>query len=164
MEIKMLKYALAASCTVALLFSAHIPAQAQSAAPAPQAAPSAPVSKDEVQKFAGAIKQILVINRASESQAVQAIRGEGLTEQRFDEIYKVQREAKGKPTSQIPAKDQQSYDRAVTKLVQIQKDSETKMEKAVQSQGLNVQRFNQIFEAVQKNPQLKQEIQQIIRK
>lgn len=160
----MLKYALAASCTVALLFSAHVPTQAQSAPPARQAAPSASVSKDEVQKFAGAIKQILVINRTSESRAVQAIRGEGLTEQRFDEISKVQRDAQGKPTTQIPAKERQSYDRVITKLVQIQKDSETEMEKAVQAQGLNVQRFNQIFEVVQKNPQLKQEIQQIIRK
>ncbi|NJR49325.1 MAG: DUF4168 domain-containing protein [Leptolyngbyaceae cyanobacterium CSU_1_3] len=163
----MIKNALAAFCTVALLSAVHLPAQAQKP-PAPTAPSSAPTaaqpSKDEVQKFAGAIKQILTINKVSEAQAVQAIQGEGLTPQRFDEIYKLQADPKAKPTTQVPAKERQSYDRAVAKLVAIQKDSQTKMEKAVQDQGLNVQRFNQIFEAIQKNPQLKQEVQQLIRK
>jgi signal recognition particle subunit SEC65 len=166
-RIKMIKNALAAFCTVALLSAVHLPAQAQKP-PAPTAPSSAPTaaqpSKDEVQKFAGAIKQILTINKVSEAQAVQAIQGEGLTPQRFDEIYKSQADPKAKPATQVPAKERQSYDRAVAKLVAIQKDSQTKMEKAVQDQGLNVQRFNQIFEAIQKNPQLKQEVQQLIRK
>ncbi|MGV0025609.1 DUF4168 domain-containing protein [Phormidesmis priestleyi] len=162
----MIKNALTAFCTVALLSAVHFPAQAQKPAPAPQAAPAASSqpSKDEVQKFAGAIKQILVINKTSEQQAVQAIQGEGLTPQRFDEIYKTQANPKATPTSQIQPKERQSYDRVVVKLVSIQKDSQAKMEKAVQDQGLNVQRFNQIFEAIQKNPQLKQEVQQLIRK
>lgn len=162
----MIKNALAAFCTVALLSTVHLPAQAQKTAPAPQNAPtSAPQpSKDEVQKFARAIKQILVINKASEQQAVQAIQGEGLTPQRFDEIYKTQADPKVKPTSQVQPKERQSYDRVVVKLVSIQKDSQSKMEKAVQDEGLNVQQFNQIFEAVQKNSQLKQEVQQMIRK
>lgn len=161
----MIKNALAACCTVGLLSAVHLPAQAQTAAPAPQTAPvSQQPSKQEVQKFAGAVKQILTINKVSEEQAVQAIQGEGLSPQRFDEIYKMQADPKVKPTTQVQPKERQSYDRAVAKLIAIQKESQTKMEKAVQDQGLNVQRFNQIFAAVQKNPQLKQEVQQIMRK
>ncbi len=158
-----MKRVLVACCTAALVgAAAHIPAQAQTPAPTTQAAPTTPVSKEEVQKFASAIKQILVINRASESEAVQAIKAEGLTEQRFDEIYKLQRDPKATPTAQVQPKERQGYDRVVAKLTQIQKESDAKMEKAVQAQGLNVPRFNQIFEAAQKNPQLRQEIQRLV--
>ena len=157
-----MKRVLVACCTAVLVGAAYLPAQAQAPAPAPQVAPVTSVSKEEVQKFASAIKQILAINRASESEAVQAIKGEGLTEQRFDEIYKSQRDPKATPTAQIQPKERQGYDRVVTKLVQIQKDSDAKMEKAVQAQGLDVPRFNQIFEAAQKNPQLRQEIQTLV--
>ncbi len=159
-----MKRILLACCTAVLVGAVHLPAQAQTSAPAPapQAAPTKPVSKDEVQKFANAIKQILIINRASETEAVAAIKGEGFTEERFDEIYKSQQDPKAKPTTQIQPKERQGYDRVVTKLVQIQKDSDAKMEKAVQSQGLDVPRFNQIFEAAQKNPQLRQDIQKLV--
>ncbi|MCY7278470.1 MAG: DUF4168 domain-containing protein [Phormidesmis sp. CAN_BIN44] len=156
-----MKRVLVACCTAVLVGAAYLPAQAQAPAPAPQVAPT-PVSKEEVQKFASAIEQILVINRASETEAMQAIKAEGLTEQRFDEIYKSQRDPKATPTAQIQPKERQGYDRVVTKLVQIQKDSDAKMEKAVQAQGLEVPRFNQIFEAAQKNPQLRQEIQTLV--
>ena len=159
----MIKRVLIACCTAALLGAAHLPAQAQTQAPAPQASPTTSVSKDEVQKFANAIKQILVINRESEKEAAQAIKDEkGLTEQRFDEIYKAQKDPKAAPAVQIQPKERQSYDRVVTKIVQIQKASDAKMEKAVQAQGLEVPRFNQIFEAVQKSPQLRQEIQKLV--
>ncbi len=157
-----MKCVLVACCTAVLVGAAYLPAQAQAPAPAPQVAPATSVSKEEVQKFASAIKQILAINQASESEAVQAIKAEGLTEQRFDEIYKSQRDPKATPTAQVQPKERQGYDRVVAKLVQIQKDSDAKMEKAVQAQGLEVPRFNQIFEAAQKNPQLRQEIQTLV--
>lgn len=159
----MIKRVLVACCTAVLLSAADLPVQAQTQAPVPQAAPDTAVSKDEVQKFANAIKQILVINRDSEKAAVQAIKDEkGLTEQRFDEIYKNQKDPKATPAVQIQPKERQSYDRVVAKLVQIQKDSDTKMEEAVKAQKLEMSRFNQIFEALQKNPQLRQEIQKLV--
>ncbi len=158
-----MKRILVACCTAVLVGAAHLPAQAQAPAPTTQAAPATPVSKEEVQKFVSVIKQILVINQASETEAVKAIKGEGLTEQRFDEIYKSQRDPKAAPTAQIQPRERQGYDRVVAKLVQLQKDSDAKMEKAVQAQGLDVQRFNQIFEAAQKNPELRQEIQKLVR-
>ncbi|MCY7324405.1 MAG: DUF4168 domain-containing protein [Phormidesmis sp. CAN_BIN36] len=159
----MIKRVLVAYCTAALLSAAHLPAQAQTQSPAPQAAPTTAVSKDEVQKFANAIKQILVINRESEKKATQAIKDEkGLTEQRFDEIYKAQKDPKAASAVQIQPRERQSYDRIVTKLVQIQKDSDTKVEEAVKAQKLEMPRFNQIFEAAQKSPQLRQEIQKLV--
>ena len=61
-ELNMIKRVLVAYCTATLLSAAYLPAQAQTQSPAPQAVQTTAVSKDEVQKFANAIKQILVVN------------------------------------------------------------------------------------------------------
>ncbi|NDJ17505.1 DUF4168 domain-containing protein [Myxacorys almedinensis] len=158
----MLKHILIGGCVIALGFGGALPTQAQTA-PTPQAAPAPSVSAADMQKFASAVKQILSISRASEMAAGQAIQGEGLSAQRFDEIYKSQNEPKQKPKTEIQPKERQSYDRAIAKLVQIQQDNETKAAKAVQEQGLNPQQFNQIFQAVRSNPQLRQQVQDMIR-
>lgn len=160
----MFRNLLLGGCAIVLGMGASLPVMAQKAPTAPaQAAPATPVSKAEMQKFAGAVKQILTINKASEAQAVQAIRTEGLTEQRFTEILTSQSNPQQKPKSPVQPKEKQSYDRVVAKLVQIQKENETKAEQAVASQGLDVKRFNQIFDQVRSNPQMRQEVQQMIR-
>jgi hypothetical protein len=164
----MFKSLLFGGCALVLSLATALPMQAQKPpapqpAPAKPAAPATPVSQGEMQKFALAVKQILTINQSSETQAIQAIRGEGLTEQRFTEILTSKTNPQQKPKTPVQPKEQQGYDRAVTKLVQIQKDNETKAEQAVRSQGLDVTRFNQIFEQVRSNPQMRQQVQQMIR-
>ena len=160
----MLKRALIGGCVMALGLVGTLPASAQKApAPAPQTAPATSVSSADMQKFANAVKEILTISKASETAAGQAIRGEGLTEQRFDEIYKSQNEPKQKPATAVQPKERQSYDRAIAKLVKIQQDNETQASKAVQNQGLNPQKFGQIFQAVRNDPKLRQQVQQMIR-
>lgn len=162
----MFKHVLIGGYVVALGMIITPSAHAQKApAPRPQAAPAATsVSPADMQKFANAVKQILSISKASEAAAGQAIRGEGLTEQRFDEIFKSQNDPKVKPATAIQPKERQSYDRVMAKLVQIQQDNETQASKAVQAQGLNAQQFNQIFQTVRSNPQLRQQVQELIRK
>lgn len=160
----MFKRVLIGGCVMALGLMGTLPANAQKApAPAPQTAPATSVNSADMQKFANAVKEILTISKASEAAAGQAIRGEGLTEQRFDEIYKSQNEPKQKPTTAVQPKERQSYDRAIAKLVKIQQDNETKASKAVQNQGLNPQQFGQIFQAVRNDPKLRQQVQEMIR-
>jgi Domain of unknown function (DUF4168) len=133
------------------------PATDKPAADKPAAAQPT-VSKVDLDKFAAAIKQMLTINQTSEVQIAQVIKTEGLTEQRFREIYGAERDPKAKPTPPITAPEKQSYDRAVTKIVKIQQADETQMEKVITAQGLDLKRFNEIFEVVQKNPNLQQEV------
>jgi 3-hydroxyisobutyrate dehydrogenase-like beta-hydroxyacid dehydrogenase len=159
----MLKNLLVGGCVAFIGLTVSLPALAQQKAPATQTAPAASLSQGDKQKFAGAVKQILALNKASEAEAMTAIRKEGLTEQRFSEILATRNNPQQKPQKPIEAKENQSYDRAVTQLVKIQKENETKAEQAVKSQGLDVKRFNQIFEQVRSNPQLRQEIQTMIR-
>ncbi len=158
----MFRNLLVGGCAALIGLAVSLPALAQQKAPSAQTAPAASVSSADVQKFAGAVKQILVLNKSSEAQAMDAIRKEGLTEQRFGEILSAQNNPQQKPAKPIAAQERQGYDRAVAKLVQIQKENESKAEQAVKSQGLDIKRFNQIFEQVRSNPQLRQEVKKMI--
>jgi Domain of unknown function (DUF4168) len=160
----MTKQVLASICALMLL-TASLPAHAQSTKPVkPEAgtptAQPASLATAEVDKFAAAIKQMLKINETSESLITQAIKSEGFNEQRFDEIYKSEQDAKVKPSKPVTTQEKQGYDRAVVKIIQIQKDNEMKMEKAVTAQGLDIKRFNEIFDIVQKDPDLQKTIKQ----
>lgn len=170
-----------ASCSLLIILAVSLPVRAQNSTTAPTekpapatqapavaptpASPSTPqgkVSPDELKKFAVATKQLLTIVNATESQMVQAVQQQGLTETRFNEIYQSKKNLGAKPAVQVTPKEEESYKQAVSQLTQIQKDAQVKMDKAVQEQGLPMERFNQIFAAVQKDPQLRQEVRKMI--
>ena len=143
------------------------PTPATKPAPAASPAPTSPtaqekVSPEELKKFASATKQLLAIVNDTESQMVQAVEKQGLSQTRFNEIYQSKQNPNAKPATQITSKEEASYKQAVTQLTQLQKDAQTKMDQVVQAQGLPMERFNQIFAAVQKDPQLKQEVRKMI--
>lgn len=138
------------------------PAPAATPAPISPTTPQTKISDDELKKFAVATKQLLAIVNEAEGQMVQAVQKQGLTETRFNEIYQSKKNPTAKPTTQITPKEEESYKQAVSQLTQIQESARAKMDKAVQAQGLPMERFNQIFVAVQNNPQLRQEVRKMI--
>lgn len=141
---------------------AEKPAPAASPAPASPTTPQTKISDDELKKFAGATKQLLAIVNDAEGQMVQAVQKQGLSETRFNEIYQSKKNPTVKPAAQITPKEEESYKQAVSQLTQIQEAARAKMDKAVQGQGLQMERFNQIFVAVQNDPQLRQEVRKMI--
>ncbi len=151
-------------CAIVVAGLVALPMQAQQA-PSPRPAPTTnqAVTPAETRQFANAVKQVLVLSRESETQVAQAIQGEGFTEQRFDEIFRSQKDPQQKPSKPVDANEKQKYDRVMTKLMQLSKENDAKVETAVKKEGLNIPRFNQIFQAVRTDPQLRQQVQQLIR-
>lgn len=162
----MIQRLLMGGCAILVAGLVSLPVRAQQTqapqqAPRP-AQPNQTVTPAETRQFANAVKQVLAISRQSETQAVQAIRSEGLTEQRFDEIFRSERNPQQKPAKPVQATEKQQYDRALAKLVALGKDNDAKVESAVKKEGLDIPRFNQIFQIVRSNPQLRQQVQQLI--
>lgn len=161
----MIQRLLLSGCAAMVAGLVSLPVQAQSTPQAPASKPAPAVQSvtpAETRQFANAVKQVLIISRDMETQATQAIRGEGLTEQRFDEIFRSQRNPQQKPSKPVEANEKQKYDRVVAKLMQLSKDNDAKVETVVKKEGLDMSRFNQIFQAVRANPQLRQQVQQLI--
>jgi hypothetical protein len=160
----MIKNILAIGSLVLVLGIGSLPAQAQKPAPAPSTSGTSqqPVSDEELQKFVGVAKKLDSISKERNTLVVQAIEKEGMNVTRFREIYVSKQDPKAKPT-QVSGDEQQKYDRALAQLVQIQKDTQAKMGSAVQSEGLEVPRFIQILEAVQKTPDLQKKVEQMMK-
>ncbi len=167
----MIKNILAISSLVFVLGIGNLPAQAQNSTPAPSPSGTAqppsgtaqqPVSDEELQKFVGVARKLDSISKERNTLVVQAIEKEGMNINRFREIYVSKQDPKAKPT-QVSNDEQQKYDRALAQLVQIQKDTQAKMGSAVQSEGLEVPRFIQILETVQKTPTLQKKVEQMMK-
>lgn len=160
----MVKHILASCSLVVLLGLGGLPALAQQK-PSPSPAPTAQqaVGEEDLKKFVGAAKKLEVISQERNTAIAQTVQKEGLSLERFREIYLSKQNPKAAPKKEVSQDEQQKYDRAIGQLVQIQKDTQTKMGSAVQSEGLDVPRFLQILEAVQKTPDLQKKVEQLLK-
>lgn len=161
-----MKQLLTVGSLFALLLASSLPAQAQTQQPAPTQTPAVPQEQfrpEELKQFANAVKQVQVIQQDSLKQMTQVVQRQGLTEQRFVQIYQAQQNPSTRSAAKITPAEQQNFEKANVRFKAIQQEAESKMEQAVKNTGLGVQRFNQIFAAVRQNPALKQQVQQMIR-
>jgi hypothetical protein len=136
------------------------PAQSQPPAQ-PPAQPQ--VSQEELQKFANAVKKLQPIQENAQNQIVQAIQQEKLTEKRFGEIYQSRQNPQAQPATKITPEENKRFDQANAKIVKIEQSTQGQMEQAVKGEGLEIQRFNQIFLALRQNPEMLQKVRQMIK-
>ncbi len=127
-----------------------------------QAASSSAVTQEELQKFAETFKEFRVIEMDAEQKMAQAVQAEGLTPERFVEIGQSQQGEAPASAAQVSAEEQQKFDKALVRVREILQNTEDRKYQAVQSQGLEIERFKEIIAAVQENPQLKQQVQQML--
>jgi endonuclease III len=180
----MFKPLLTSTATLALLLVGSLPGVAQSQQtapsrenqqapqgqqqPAPQGQQQAPQAKDisqeELEKFANAVEQIQTIQQESQQQMAQAVESTGLSKQRYKQIGKAQRNPNAEGTSEVSDQEMQKFQQAQSKLAEIQKQSQSKMEQAVKDVGLEMQQFNRIFAAIQDNDELQKKVRQMIQK
>jgi hydroxymethylpyrimidine pyrophosphatase-like HAD family hydrolase len=118
------------------------------------------VSPQELEQFAQAIEEMRSIQLESRDKVSQALQEEGISKERFQEILKAQRN----PEVNVNASQQemQKFESASQKLADIQRNTQSQMKNAVQEQGLEVPRFQQILAAVREQPTLQQQVQQMI--
>ncbi len=114
----------------------------------------------ELQQFAQAIKQLRKVEMEMQQKMGEALKEEGLSPQRFQEIGERQNNINASSTADISVKDQQRFDKALAKINQIQRDAVPKQNRAVTFQGLTLERFNQIGRAIERNPTLKRQFQE----
>jgi hypothetical protein len=160
----MMKYLLATCSLMVLLGVGHsLPALAQNTPAAPTS--SKPViSDDDLKKFVVVAKKLETISRDRSNQVTQALAEEQLPIDRFKEIFLAQKDPQSQTNRQISNDEKQKFDRALIKLNQIQKDTQTKMGIAVQEKdGFEVPRFLQILDAIQKNPDLQKKVEQMLK-
>ncbi len=120
------------------------------------------VSPEELQKFASAVQQLQVTYHQFQTLMVQAVEDEGLSQERFTAIYLAQQNPEAQPETEITQKEKQDFEKAFTKVEQIQLENQSHMKQIVEQEGLEVQRFNQIFATTLQNTTLQQQVRQML--
>ncbi|MBZ9779149.1 DUF4168 domain-containing protein [Psychroflexus sp. CAK8W] len=120
------------------------------------------VTDAQLQKFADAYQEVQMSNQAIQQEMVVAIEKEGLTPERFNELY----EAKMDPEKEIEATEEEieKQDAVMVVIQEIQKDSQAKMEEKVKEKGLTMEQFQKIGAQIQESPELQQKMQAMMMK
>ena len=127
---------------------------------APKIEAATDISSQELEEFATAIQQLEAIQTESREQVGQIIEDEGLTTQQFRDILEAQRDPEIE--NEASEEELQQFENATEQLVQIQREAQVDMREAVEATGLKVERFQAIFAAVREQPELREQVQQII--
>ncbi len=139
------------------------PTQPSPAKPTPSTPASNEISSEELSRFINVVQQVGLLTRTAEGKAQQALQEEGLSEDRFREIYQAQKNPSVKPSKPIQASEQASYNRIVARIGTIAKENETQVEQVLRSQKMETERFQQIITAIQNNPSLREEVRKRLR-
>ena len=120
------------------------------------------VSQEELQQFANLLPTLQEIGQTSQHRAVQAIEQSGLSVERFQELSEAQQYPGAIPSSPATPEEQQSFNQVAPEIQSIQEETLDQQEEAVRAGGLEPNRFNEILVAIQEDPTLQQQVQQLM--
>lgn len=132
---------------------------AKQAPKAKQNIPDINVNDKELEKFVDAVNEVKTLQENAQQKMVDVIEGEGLDAQRFVEINNMQRNPNAKVSENVSEKELENFNNAKEKVSKMQKDMQNKQVKAIEDQGMEVQRYVEIARAAQNDPELRQKIQ-----
>lgn len=128
-----------------------------------QANSTTEISPEELQQFAQTLKQLRQIEVQAQQQMAQAVQAQGLTPERFMEILgQNQQNQDSQPAADVSGDEKEKFDQALTQVRGILQEAESQKLQVLQAQGMEPERFNQIIAAVQEQPSLQQQVQQLL--
>jgi hypothetical protein len=163
----MLKQLLAGSTLMGLLLFGGASTVSAQQAPAPQPGGmqqprQMDVSESDLERFAVAIQQIQAIEQQAQAQMIEAIESQGLTLDRFNEIAQSQQDPSMQGQVDVSGEEAEIFEQAVERITGIRQEADLEMETAVEQEGLNVEEFNLIAQAVQQDPSLQQRVMEML--
>ncbi len=146
---------LAVVLSVMALMSAPVAAQMQS-----QGSPAADVSDQELESFVTALEEVQEVQQDMATQSQESVQSSDMGEERFQELYQA-RQSGSEPANAATDAENQEFEQLMADIQTIQQESNEAMVEAVQDEGLEVQRFNEIAQAVQQDQSLMQRMQEM---
>ncbi len=175
----MLKQLLKGSSVLAFLLAGNLSALAQAPesktqtqvspvlqAQMPASQGQTTVSQEELQQFASVIPQLQQIGQSSQERSVQIIEQSPLTIERFQELSGAPQSPGAEPSPPAPpanAEEEQTYNQVASEIQSIQEETLAQQEEVVRAGGLDPNRFNEILVAIQQDPGLQRQLQQLMR-
>ena len=116
---------------------------------------------EELEKFAGAVMQVMTIQQEGQGEMIGIIEEHGMTVERFNEIMM---QAQEMPLEQVEAteEEKETYLEVIEMIDEIQIGLEEELVEAIEEEGLSIEKYEEIMQEYQQNPELQQLIQQML--
>jgi len=114
----------------------------------------------DLQKFASAAEKVMMIQQETEQKMVQAIEGENLDIEKFNEILRAQQEEGTELTA--TEEEMQSFNSAAENIIKIQTEVQSDMMRVIQDEGLEPQKYEEILMAYQTDPATKARVDALL--
>lgn len=117
------------------------------------------VTDAELEKFATAYQGIQLANQDAQKKMIATVEEQDLDIEKFNEIHQARMQ-----NQEIDAtkEELEKHAKAVENLDKLQPEIQSQMEQIVTDAGLTVERFEQINQAMQSNPEILQRLQAIM--
>lgn len=143
-------------------------AQEQQQQPSPdQQMPATPegstvdVDQEELERFANAFLAVQEIQDQSRQEMAEAIEQEGLTIEEYNQMFRQQQQPEAAEAEMSP-EQQEQFQQADARIDEIEQEAQTEIENAITGEGIELERFEELWVAIQQDPELQQEVQQIL--
>lgn len=118
------------------------------------------VSDQELQKFANIYMEVQTESQKMQVQAAEAIQAEGMEVERFNELATAQNDPNQE--TEPNEKEVEILASINLKIQKIQTDFQGRVAEMVQKEGLTLQRYQELYTAVQNNQELQQKFGELI--
>lgn len=138
-----------------------IAAHAQFNQQAPQQ--SVEVDDAELDVFVDGLVKAQEVNSESQMKMVEIVEDEGLGVEKFNEIHEAMTMAAQtgeEPEVEATEEEMESYEELSGDIEEVQMEADQKITEAIEEEGMEMPRFQEILAAVQTDPELQQQIQQ----
>jgi len=157
-----MKYFAMTTCMTAVIFlfgAASVQAQFEQPAP-PQDMPE--VTDEELKTFVDASMKAQQIQTEAQMEMVAIVEDEGLNVETYNRILQGLQMGQSAVEMEVSESDVEKFEVASAQIGEIEEDMEVKLIAAIEDEGLELERFQQIFMAVQNDADLQQKMQQMI--
>lgn len=120
------------------------------------------VDENELAQFVDALQQIEQVQMETQQEMISVLDDLDLSTDRFNEIYQAEHNPEFELEQPLSDDEQQRYRTAEQELQGIQEDSQVEMSQVVERQGIDIDRFNEIYVALTQDPELQQRVQEMM--
>lgn len=120
------------------------------------------VNETELAQFVDALQQIEQVQMETQQEMISVLDDLDLSTDRFNELYQAEHNPEFELEQPLSDDEQQRYRTAEQELQGIQEDSQVEMSQVVERQGIDIDRFNEIYVALTQDPELQQRVQEMM--
>jgi uncharacterized protein YhaN len=118
------------------------------------------VSEEDLETFVVIYKEVQTENKKIQQKMVGTIQAEGMDINRYNEIN----QANANPETEVDATDEElkAFEKVTKKVKKIQKDFQAEVKEMIESEGMSLKEYQEVYAALQKDKSLQEKFGELM--